>query len=80
MRLRKPLPRRSPAFAMLPSGGSALVGGPRHGGVLQPVHVGAAPQVAPETESRVSALCKASSTMLDTEGARPPPAAPACRA
>ena len=65
---------------MLPSGGSALVGGPRHGGVLQPMHVGAAPQVPPETEHRVSALCKASSTMLDKEGARTPPAAPRPRA
>ena len=60
---------------MLPSS-SALVGGPRHGGVLQPVQASAAPQVPPETASRVAALCNTSSTLFDTEGAHAPPASP----
>ena len=53
---------------MLPATGSALVVGPRLGGVLQPANGGAAQQ-APDCDARVSALLKASATSLDTEGA-----------
>ena len=52
---------------MLPSG-SALVGGPRLGGVLQPVQAGAAQQV-PDCEARVTALCKSTANTFDAEGA-----------
>lgn len=46
----------------------ALVGGPRYGGVLQPAQQA---QQAPDCEGRVTALCKASSNALDSEGAQP---------
>ena len=48
----------------------ALVGGPRYGGVLQPAQQA---QQAPDCDARVTALCKASSNALDSEGAQPPP-------
>jgi hypothetical protein len=47
----------------------ALVGGPRYGGVLQPAQQA---QQAPDCDARVTALCKASSNALDSEGAQPP--------